>query len=120
MNKGFSLVELIVVIAIMAILVGVAVPVYTNYINKTEDAKNEQLLGEIEHAIEILLIDNEVTNPANGVEITVDDSGLSITADTAESFVNTSFLAKVKEIIDGKTTKAFIFTISGFDAVLAD
>ena len=28
-NKGFSLVELIVVIAIMAILVGVAVPVYT-------------------------------------------------------------------------------------------
>ena len=49
-NKGFSLVELIVVIAIMAILVGVAVPVYSSYIEKANAAKDEQLLGEINSA----------------------------------------------------------------------
>ena len=52
-NKGFSLVELIVVIAIMAILVGVAVPVYSSYIEKTQKAKDKQLVGEITHALQV-------------------------------------------------------------------
>ena len=37
-TKGFTLVELIVVIAILAILAGVAIPVYNGYINKAADA----------------------------------------------------------------------------------
>ena len=55
-NKGFSLVELIVVIAIMAILVGVAVPVYSSYIEKAQKAKDEQMVDEIKHAIEIAAV----------------------------------------------------------------
>lgn len=55
-NAGFSLVELIVVIAIMAILVGVAVPVYTSYIEKTQKAKDVQMTEEIAHAMEIAAI----------------------------------------------------------------
>jgi|GEM_PF-5583812 len=35
-SKGFSLIELIFVVAILSILVGVAVPVYNNVINKAE------------------------------------------------------------------------------------
>lgn len=52
-NKGFSLVELIVVIAIMAILVGVAVPVYTSYINNAKEAKDAQYLDELSRAAQI-------------------------------------------------------------------
>lgn len=52
-NSGFSLVELIVVIAIMAILVGVAVPVYSSYIEKAEISKDKQLVGEVAHALQI-------------------------------------------------------------------
>lgn len=52
-NKGFSLVELIVVIAIMAILVGVAVPVYSSYIEKTQKAKDQQLVDEVAHALQV-------------------------------------------------------------------
>ena len=33
-NKGFSLVELIVVVAIMAVLVGVLAPAYLKYVEK--------------------------------------------------------------------------------------
>ena len=61
-NKGFSLVELIVVIAIMAILVGVAVPVYTSYIGKANAAKDEQLLGEINSAFMVAAVAEGVTD----------------------------------------------------------
>ncbi len=105
MNKGFSLVELIVVIAIMAILVGVAVPVYTSYITKANNNVDAQLVEEIDHAIEILLIDQDVKNPASGAKITLTKAGaLSITpADVAPSTVNTDFLNALKKILNGNS-----------------
>ena len=59
MNKGFSLVELIVVIAIMAILVGVAVPTYTAYITKANEGVDEELIGNVEYATKLALVEYE-------------------------------------------------------------
>lgn len=44
-NKGFSLVELIIVIAIMAILVGVVGTQVVPYLNKSKYAKDQQILS---------------------------------------------------------------------------
>ena len=44
-NSGFSLVELIVVIAIMAILAGVAVPTYSKYVAKANEKNIKGLLS---------------------------------------------------------------------------
>ena len=50
-NKGFSLVELIVVIAIMAVLMGVLAPTLIGNIEKSRESKDLQNLDSIYNAI---------------------------------------------------------------------
>ncbi|MBQ8621418.1 MAG: prepilin-type N-terminal cleavage/methylation domain-containing protein [Oscillospiraceae bacterium] len=62
-REGFTLVELIVVIAILAILAGVGIPVYSGYIKKANEAADQQLLGVINTAFGAACLEND-TNAA--------------------------------------------------------
>ncbi len=59
-NKGFSLVELIIVIAIMAILVGVMAPQLIKYIEKANVSADIQLCDNIHRAFEVAFADYDV------------------------------------------------------------
>ena len=50
---GFTLVELIVVIAILAILAGVAVPAYSGYVTRANKQADITLVSEVKHALEL-------------------------------------------------------------------
>ena len=61
-NKGFSLVELIIVIAIMAILVGVMAPQLIKYIEKSKVSADTQAADAVHSAILTAMMDPEVVN----------------------------------------------------------
>ena len=59
-NRGFSLVELIVVVAIMAVLIGVLAPQYLKYVEKTRLQKDNSAISEIANAVKIAMADEEI------------------------------------------------------------
>ena len=96
-NKGFSLVELIIVIAIMAILVGVMAPQLIKYIEKTNVSSDAQTCDSIRSAITTAMLDPEVVNAANsGVPGDIDKT---VSANKDLTDAGTAFDDALKEIL---------------------
>lgn len=64
-NKGFSLVELIIVVAIMAILIGVLAPQYLRYVEKSRLQKDNTAMSEIANVIKMSSADEDIIGEIN-------------------------------------------------------
>lgn len=87
-NKGFSLVELIVVIAIMAVLVGVLAPTLIRNVEKSRKSKDIQNLDTVRGAIVNALADettyNALVTSTEHVVVTIGTNG-AVTANGTDA-----------------------------------
>ena len=80
-SAGFTLVELIVVIAIIGILAGVGTVGYGGYIKRTNEGLDETLYKNIIYAGEI----GKYENPGAMGRVTINKSGASVTSDSGNT-----------------------------------
>ena len=128
-KKGFSLVELIVVIAIMAVLVGVLAPQLMKYVEKSRKQKDESAAAEYVSAVEKALSDEAaydeimtaigtgdtltITYSPTNNEIKPDSPTFNPTASDSDAFTNEvkSIVSAFKESSKTYKGKALVITI---------
>lgn len=79
-NNGFSLVELVIVVAIMAVLVGVLAPQYMKYLEKTEKTRDCATIDTLLNICETIALDPDTiwgSGEMNAIEFTVSTTGIS-------------------------------------------
>lgn len=100
-NKGFSLVELIVVVAIMAVLMGILVPTLVKNVEKSKKQKDASAIEEIRSTMVTTLADPTYSD----IEATIVYDGTTIDVDTPQK------ITAVKPITEDEV-KTFLTAVS--------
>ena len=72
-NKGFSLIELIIVITIMAILTAILAPQLLRYVEQSRQAKDKTTMDELARAFQLALVASSV-DPSGRLFVSPDGS----------------------------------------------
>jgi len=112
-NKGFSLVELIIVIAIMAILIGVLAPQYIKYVEKSRLSADKDSCESLKTAIQTAVSDEDYYDAiSSGDSASMDNSGVSTGSTGLTSALNEYFSAWNKTHFKSKAFRGTTYTVT--------
>ena len=106
-NKGFSLIELIIVIAIMAVLVAIIAPNLTKYLGSSKKNTDKKNADELASQIQTCFTEYETENGYIGAcSISWSASGASTTNATFQSMLNAAITSSTasKEVTNSYAT----------------
>ena len=100
-NKGFSLVELIIVIAIMAVLIAVLAPQFLRYVERSRLQSDNTAIGEVANAAKVAMTDEDCAAEvaAGDVILTIPITSAGVIATAAGSSTATATLAEINATI---------------------
>ncbi len=112
-QQGFTLIELMIVVAIIGILASIAIPAYQDYITRTKATKIMSTIGALKLAINECFNDNSVSSAAGAVTPVIDNGTGAAGAANCNSFA-AGELAKygVSSVPFGKVAPAGISQIA--------
>ena len=97
-REGFSLVELIIVIAIMAILIGIVALAVIPYLEKSRVGKDQQTVDTVYSAFQATLADQKITADAT---VTIPSTGAA-TATIGTAAQNTAFIEAMAKALNAE------------------
>lgn len=87
-NKGFTIIELIVVIAIIGVLAGIVAVNVSQYLKNARDARRKADISQIRAALEMYYADNvRYPNPSGLWKTSVDSSSWSVLQSLVQSYI---------------------------------
>ncbi|MDD2970224.1 MAG: prepilin-type N-terminal cleavage/methylation domain-containing protein, partial [Lachnospiraceae bacterium] len=106
-NQGFSLVELIIVIAIMAVLIGVLAPQFIKYVERSRVQKDASAVEEVRNAVEIALSNDAIYQEfitllgATGttMTVTIPDNATMVIAPTTTDPADNLLLKEIADTV---------------------